>query len=73
MVTQIKKNYKLDPGRAGPGGEGMVVGGLLGVWATPGGRRSPWQPSPAGKGSAGRWLANTVARCPPMGAVPSVM
>ena len=69
-----KKNYKLDPGRAGSGGEGMGIRELLGVWAIPGGRRSPpWEPAPTEEGSAGRWLADMVARCPPMGAVPSVM
>lgn len=36
-----KKNYKLDPGRAGSGGEGLGIRELLGVWAIPGGRRSP--------------------------------
>lgn len=36
-----EKNYKLDPGRAGSGAEGLGIRELLGAWAIPGGRRSP--------------------------------
>lgn len=50
------------------------------VWGLPGavplllGSDSPESPSRAAcEGSAGRRLTNTVAGCPPMGAVPSVM
>ena len=70
-----EKNYKLDPGRAGSGAEGLGSRELLGAWAIPGRRRSPpsREPAPTEEGSAGRWLADTVAWCPPMGAVPSVM
>lgn len=49
-VTQIKKNYKLDPGRAGSGGEGVGIRELLGAWAIPGGRRSPLGARPHRRG-----------------------
>lgn len=47
---------------------GLPVAEPLPVGAGPSG-----SPSSTDKVSAGRWLACTVAPCPPMGAMPSVM
>lgn len=58
------------PGKAGPWG-GVGVGGSQGLLLV--GADPPGSPSSTDKGSAGRWLADTMALCPPMGAVPSVM